>query len=468
MSERSATFASRLGCCSSGILCAFVAPAEGRDSGPAAVDERHEPVRNEARAPELAVAEMNRFDEREAHMHHEMSQSSMQSVLGIARSRMGSGTSWLPDSSPMYSGMTSAARWGFMFHGNVFAGQDWFSSDRGSQRFISVNSVMAMAWHPLASGEFMARVMLSVEPAAVGKRGYPLILQTGETANGEPLHDRQHPHDLFMELAVLYSLPISDGLALQLYVAPAGEPALGPTAYPHRISSISDPFAPIGHHWQDSTHIAFGVLTFGVFTRQLKLEGSWFNGREPDEDRWDLDLRAPDSYSVRLTWNPSESWSLQGSYGYLPSPEPDHTSISLQRTTTSASYNARTGMEGNWASTFVFGLNVESEGPATPSFLLETNWNLDGHHVLYGRAEYVRKTGHDLVLGEELDTTAFDLGAVGLGYVYYLGPVAALSPGIGVRGTLGLVEGALDGAYGTQFPLGGMLFLQLRPAAMAM
>jgi hypothetical protein len=292
-----------------------------------------------------------------------------------------------------------------------------------------------------------------------------LILQTGETANGAALHDRQHPHDFFMETALMYTLPVSSNIALQLYIAPSGEPALGPTAFPHRVSAISDPLAPLGHHWQDSTHIAFGVLTLGVFSRQLKLEGSWFNGREPDENRWDFDLREPDSYSGRLSWNPNASWNFQTSYGYLSSPEPAEPDVSLHRVTASTTYNHRVGAEANWATTFVFGENIPSEGPATHAFLLESNWNIDGHHVVYGRTEYVRKAGHDLVLPPALEETGFNVGMLGLGYVYYLGPFGWLAPGIGVRGTAGFIESDLEPFYGTRVPLGGMIFVQVRPAA---
>lgn len=393
--------------------------------------------------------------------------SLMMGPLGISRARLGSGTSWQPDSSPMYGLLAPLGDGGLMFHGNMFVGYDWFGGDRGSDRFISVGSIGGMAFHPLGPGELMARVMLSPEPLTVGKRGYPLILQTGETADGEPLHDRQHPHDLFMELAATYTLPISSGVGLQLYVAAAGEPALGPTAFPHRISAVSDPLAPLGHHWQDSTHISFGVLTAGIFTRYLKLEGSWFNGREPDENRWNLDLRAPDSYAGRLTWNPTRDLSMQGSYGYLPSSEAEEPTVSLHRVTASATYNMRIDDEANWATTFVFGENITSEGPPTHSLLLESNWNIDGHHVLYGRVEYVRKTGHDLVLSPQLDQTGLDVGMLALGYVCYLGPFASMAPGIGVRGTVGVTDARLAPFYGETFPVGAMIFVQLRPAAMS-
>jgi len=452
--------------------CLVISTLGSRIAGAQPAHEEHPPQHEQPRPQGHPPAQQGHGaehgDEAQADEHDPGHMMLMKGPLGTSRARMGSGTSWLPDSSPMYGLMAPLGEGGVMFHGNIFAGYDWFGSDRGSDRFTSMSSIMGMAWHPLGPGEIMARVMLSAEPLTVGERGYPLILQTGETADGEPLHDRQHPHDLFMELGISYTLPVSSDFGLQVYAAPAGEPALGPTAFPHRISAISDPLAPLGHHWQDSTHIAFGVLTAGFFTRQLKLEGSWFNGREPDENRWDIDLRAPDSYSGRLTWNPNASWSFQGSYGYLSSPESLEPTLSLHRVTASATYNQRIGNEANWATTFVFGENIASEGPPTPSFLLESNWNIDGHHVVHGRAEYVRKTGHDLVLTPELEDRGFDVGMLALGYVYYLGPFASMAPGIGVRGTAGFVEGDLDPFYGTRVPLGAMVFLQLRPAAMSM
>jgi hypothetical protein len=368
----------------------------------------------------------------------------------------------------MYAFMGPLGAGGFMFHENAFVGYDWFGSDRGSQRVISVNSVMAMAWQPVGPGELTERLMLSAEPITVGKRGYPLIFQTGETFHGQPLHDRQHPHDFFMELALSYVLPVSAGVAVEVYVAPAGEPALGPVAYPHRISALSDPFAPIGHHWEDATHISFGVLTAGVFTRHLKLEGSWFNGREPDENRWDLDLDVPDSYSGRLTWNPNAMWSTQGSYGYLRSPEPSSSGVSVQRVTASVTHNAPLGGAANWAMTLLGAANFESEGPATPAALLESTWSIDGHHVIFGRAEYVRKSGQDLVLPEVLDSEAFNMALLGLGYAYYFGPIASFEPGIGVRAAIGVTESRLESFYGTQAPVGGIVYVQIRPAPMSM
>jgi hypothetical protein len=404
------------------------------------------------------------FEQVEPHSTHD---ALMTGPLGIPRSRDGSGTSWLPDDSPMYGWMAPLGHGGFMLHGNVFAGFDWFGSDRGAHRFVSTNQVMAMAFHPLGPGEIAARVMLSAEPLTVGERGYPLVLQTGETSGGEPLHDRQHPHGLFMELALLYTLELED-FALQFYAAPAGEPALGPTAYPHRPSAISDPLAPIGHHWQDSSHILFGVFTTGIFTRHAKVEVSWFNGREPDEERWDLDLRAPDSFSARIALSPHRSLSFQASYGWLDSPEAREPEVSVHRVTASATHDVRLGREANVATTIVYGQNDPSHGPLTPSFLVESNWNIDGHHVVFGRAEYVRKAGHDLALPEALEEALFDTGMLALGYAYYFGPFSFLAPGLGVRGTIGYADPDLEQFYGTRFPLGVMFYAQLRPAAMEM
>lgn len=391
----------------------------------------------------------------------------MLGVIGEPRARWGSGTSWMPDSSPMYALMGKLGDGGWMVHENVFAGYDWFGGPRGNDQLVGLGSVMVMAWHPLGPGELMGRIMLSPEPATVGTRGYPLILQSGETANGEPLHDRQHPHDLFMEVAASYTLRLSSALAFQLYLAPVGEPALGPTAFPHRSSAASDPLAPLGHHWQDSTHIAFGVVTAAAFTRQVKVDASWFNGREPDEERYDFDLRRPDSHAVRLTLAPSADWSLQTSYGYLASPELHEPEVEIRRITASASYGLRSGSEGSWSSTAVFGENFPSPGEPTTSVLLESTWSVDAHHTLFGRVEYVRKTGGDLSLSRPLEGRHFDVGMLGLGYALYVGPFGSFSPGVGARGSLGYVEPALEQIYGERLQLGWIVYAQLRPAAMA-
>lgn len=231
--------------------------------------------------------------------------------LGIPQTREASGTAWLPDFSPMYAFHWSTDAWNLMLHGNVFLYYLDEGSDRGDEDFGSINWIMAMAQREALGGELTARAMLSAEPATIGECGYPDFLATGEFCDELGfLHDRQHPHDLFMELAAMYERELSERVAIQLYGGLAGEPALGPVGYPHRLSALPNPFAPVTHHWQDATHIVFGVVTAGLFTRNWKLEGSVFNGREPDENRWDLDLDALDSYSGRL-WYADERWALQ-------------------------------------------------------------------------------------------------------------------------------------------------------------
>jgi hypothetical protein len=352
-----------------------------------------------------------------------------------------------------------------MFQGLLFGGYDVQGGPRGDSALAAIGWLMLMVERELPSGQLVASVMLSPEPFTAGADGgYPLLLQTGETFEGEPLRDRQHPHDLFMELALSYSHYFSDRWGVLLYAAPAGEPALGPVAFPHRVSAWYDPLAVLGHHWQDATHISFGVLTAGILTPMAKLEVSWFNGREPDEYRYDLDLRAPDSYSVRLSANPTSRVSTQVSYGYLKSPEELEPDVSLHRLTASATYHAPFGARGFWATTAVFGRDVEAEHPATNAFLLESSLDLDGHHVLFGRAEYTRKTGHDLVLPEPLEEGLFDVGNLVLGYVYNLGPFGPVRPGVGVRGALNVIPEALEPFYGSRLPVGGMVYVRLAPA----
>jgi hypothetical protein len=391
--------------------------------------------------------------------------SEARSLRDIPLMRRGSGTAWQPDLIPSSMLHWDVSGWNLMFQGVLFGGYDVQGGPRGESALAGIGWLMLMVDRELPSGQLVASVMMSPEPFTAGANGgYPLLLQTGEAYRDEPLHDRQHPHDLFMELALSYTHYFSDTWGLLLYAAPAGEPALGPVAFPHRASAWYDPLATLGHHWQDATHISFGVLTAGLVTPVAKLEASWFNGREPDEHRYDLDLRTPDSYSVRLSANPTARVSTQVSYGYLKSPEVLEPDVPVHRLTASATYHAPFGERGFWATTAVFGRNVEGEHPGTNSFLLESSLDLDGHHVVFGRAEYVEKPGHDLVLPEELEEGVFDVGALMLGYVYQFGPFGPVRPGVGVRGALNVVPEGLEPFYGGRTPVGGMVYVRLAPA----
>lgn len=389
--------------------------------------------------------------------------------LGIPMQRKGSGTSWLPDASPMYAAHSMLAGWDVMLHGLAFLQFDDQQSRRGDRQLGSVNWGMAMATHELAGGAFSLSGMVSAEPFTVGARGYPLLLQSGEAYHGVPLHDRQHPHDLFMELAAQYDHVVTPNAAVFVYAAPVGEPALGPVAFPHRPSAANDPLAPIGHHWQDATHIAFGVLTAGVYTRTVRLEGSIFNGREPDENRTNFDYRGRslDSYAGRVTVNPSDRLSVSASYGYLKSPEQLNPHESVHRVTASTLYDRPLGMTGNWSSAIVYGGNKPlGDSRFSNSVLAETNVDLDGRNTVFGRAETVEKTGDDLAVTPP--DARFTVSELTLGYVRELVPVLGGSLGAGAAGTVNFVPGSLEPAYGSRTPLGVAVFLRLRPGRMKM
>src|SRR3989441_1712313 len=387
--------------------------------------------------------------------------------LGIPEARMGSGTSWLPDASPMHAAHVVLGDWTLMLHGVGFLQYDRQGGSRGSNQMGIVNWGMAAASRPLGGGQLQRRAMLSAEPWTIGSRGYPLLVQSGESYQGAPLHDRQHPHDLFMELSALYERPVARNLGLSLYLAPVGEPAVGPVAFPHRPSAADDPLAPISHHWQDGTHITFGVVTAGVFTRNVKFEASWFNGREPDENRTNFDYagRRLDSYSARLTVNPGPRWSLSTWYAYLKSPEGLYPDESLHRIGAAALTTQPVGTGGTWSSALIYGANAQiGTGQLASSVLVESTVDLDGTNALFGRVEYVRKSAQDLVIPSVPPTTQYNVGALALGYLRTVGAVAGLAAGVGVRGSVNFVPSSLNGVYGSRTPAGVAIYLRLQPA----
>jgi hypothetical protein len=396
-----------------------------------------------------------------------MEHAAMATPLDIPETRDASGTSWQPESTPMFMWHAMMDGWALGLHTNVFAGYDNTRSDRGDDQFISINWLMAMARHRVGDGDLTLRTMLSLEPFTVGKTGYPLLLQTGESLNDEPLHDRQHPHDLFMELAARGRQPIGDSLGFELYAAVAGEPAIGPPAYPHRFTAMANPLAPLGHHWQDATHISFGVVTAGVFTRLLKLEGSWFNGREPDEQRYDLDLRTPDSFAARATINPSADVSAQVSWARLDSPEALEPAVHVQRATASVLWNRRSNdRTRELAAMALFGNNNPSMGPSTNAGLGEAALMLDGAHTIFTRVELLEKTGHDLALPPAMDDATFGMASLSAGYAYDMTGLGDVVPGIGIVATVDAIGSNLEPFYGTRAPWGAMVFARLRSPEM--
>ena len=294
---------------------------------------------------------------------HDM--STMPGALGIPMERMGSGTSWIPDAVSLPARHFMVRDWTVMVHGFAFLQYDAQSGPYGASQLGSLNWAMFMADHALAGGRVQLRFMPSLDPWTVGPCGYPLVLQSGETCDGKPLVDWQHPHDFFMELGALYERPITSRLALLLYGAPAGEPAFGPVAFMHRPSAMDEPQVPLGHHWQDVTHTSFGVVTAGLFPRTVRVEGSWFNGHEPDEARWNLEPMRSNSWSARVTVNPSPAWSVNTSYALQDMPahgEHAHAGSEamptrVRRYSASLMHGRRVGEHGQWASTLLYGGN---------------------------------------------------------------------------------------------------------------
>jgi Heavy metal binding domain len=390
----------------------------------------------------------------------------MHSTIDLAdpMSREGSGTSWLPDSSPMYGRMFMFGENMLMLHGAIFPRYTNVSTQRGDDRIDAPNWFMAMYSHPLWNdAQFGSRLMMSLDPLTEGGRGYPLLFQTGESWNGEPLHDRQHPHDLFDELSFSFSQKFEHDLSAYIYFGYPGEPALGPPTFMHRPSAMDDPDAPIGHHWQDSTHITFGVATGGLQWRDIKIEGSIFTGREPDEDRYDFDRPRFDSYSGRLSWNPTRNLALQVSYGYIKSPEELDPKTNIHRTTASAIYNLPLGQDTNWANSFVWGQNNATEEGKTQSFLIESNYQR-GRDTVYFRWERVEKSGHELVLNEAADTRIFPVGAYTLGYVRDLSHGNGIDIGLGTQFTINNRPDSLDRYYGDDLGYAFEFFFRIRPS----
>lgn len=285
---------------------------------------------------------------------------------------MGAGTDLEPASSapPMLMTMRPDG-WMLMLHGEGSAVEQQQSGPRGHGKFFSVNWLMPMAQRNYGKNELTIRAMFSLEPATITGRFYPELFQEGETAYGKPIVDGQHPHNLFMELAGLYDRKVGSHALLSLYAAPVGDPALGPEAFPHRASIGDDPLAPLGHHLEDSTHIADEVLTGGVTwsagQRGLRVEASGFHGREPGENRWIIAVGAVDTWSARLSVAPGKDWSGQYSLGHLHSPESAQPAENVLRQTASVTYHHVTGLGelnaiGVWGRNHTSGTPIDANG----------------------------------------------------------------------------------------------------------
>ena len=411
----------------------------------------------------------------EQHQHERPAQppadhTQHEATMAMFPSREASGTAWLPIESPMYGIHRPVGSWHVMGHGAAFGQFLYDGGDRGGDQFGSINWVMGMAYRNLGRGRLGLRGMLSFEPGTVGGCGYPDLLATGERCGGEPIHDRQHQHDLFMEVAAQYDHPLTSSVRWQVYGGPVGEPALGLVAYPHRISAMPNLLAPIAHHWLDATHITFGVVTAGVSGARWKAEASAFNGREPDEERTDFDLARLDSVSGRVWFLPIPKLALQVSGGQLKEAEPGEEAgvrVDVTRVTASATYHRVLGEAGIWATTAAWGRNTEADH-ATNAVLVESNLTLADRDTWFGRFEVVGKTAHDLGLHDADSTEPLTVAKLQAGYTRYLASWKGLKPGFGVTTSAGFVPRALETVYGSRVNGGFGVFLTIRPAAMPM
>jgi hypothetical protein len=312
------------------------------------------------------------------------------------------------------------------------------------------------------NGLLSSSVMISLDRLVMGGAGYPLLFQSGETWQGEPLIDRQHPHELFSGISIGYSHRITEKIDLYGYLGYPGEPAVGPVAFMHRASALSNPDAPLGHHWQDATHIVFGVATFGIRYSIVKLEGSVFTGREPDENRYDFDKPRFDSYSYRASMIPFHSVTFQFSQAFLESPELLHPGEDVFRTTASLQHSSAINMHRYILSSFVYGLNSRDEIDEH-SLLLESNLILPRANV-YGRFEQIQKSAEELAIPLE-DDRIFDISAFTIGAAYKLATFSNTDLFAGLQGTINATDNRLKDLYGTS-PLSGELYLRFSPSMM--
>ncbi|MFT4095247.1 MAG: hypothetical protein QM640_16575 [Niabella sp.] len=389
----------------------------------------------------------------------------------LPMTRNGSGTSWLPDNAPMYAYMFHSKKWMYMIHGDIFVRynkQDLFDKGtRGGNKFDAPNMVMFMGQRSVGKkGLFHFNAMFSLDPLTIGAGGYPLLFQTGETYKGLPLVDRQHPHDLFSELSVSYAHAFSKKSDIFFYLGYPGEPALGPAAFVHRPSGFFNPDAPLSHHWTDATHITFGVATLGYRYGNWKIEGSSFTGREPDENRYDFDKPRFDSWSGRLSFNPSAKWALQVSHGFIKQPEALHPNEDVNRATASATFSNKDA-KGNLTNiTALWGLNKTQEHTGENAALVEGAYIIR-KTTIYGRYEWVQKSAEELNLEETMfdHETLFPVSAFTTGTAYNIGHIGNTQMAVGGQLSIYLPDGRLESLYG-KLPMAGEIYLRIFPGRM--
>ena len=389
----------------------------------------------------------------------------MTSALGAySLNRDASGTAWQPDVTVHEGLHVMSGPWMVMAHGLFNAVHDQQGGPRGDNKSFVSGMVMASAKRTFANGDGLQfRTMLSPDPV-MGKSGYPLLLATGETADGKTLLvDRQHPHDLFMELSASYSHRLTLQDSVYLYGGLPGEPAFGPPTFMHRLSAMDSPEAPISHHWLDSTHITFGVVTAGYVRNNWKVELSQFHGREPDQRRYNIETGNLDSTAARLSWNPTPNLSLQTSWARQHSPEALEPDINPEKWSTSALYTRPFGNDGWWSVTGAFGRKT-ALGRSLDAYVLEAALKPDDAWTLFGRAERTENAelfaaeDHD---GEDHHGEAYPVGKISVGAIHDWPLSDRVKLGVGALYSVNLLPDSLIATYGDR-PTGTMAWLRLK------
>lgn len=377
---------------------------------------------------------------------------------------LGSGTSLLPAASPMRMWAWRTSDWLWMAHGDLVGGFNQQGGPRGASAWAAENWAMLMGTRPLGPGLVDLRAMASLEAFTLPPGGTPQLFQTGESYQGRPLLDRQHPHDVAMELSGRYTWTPRASTSLFGYAALAGEPALGPTAFMHRPSAADDHWPPLAHHLQDSTHVTYGVLTAGLRQGPFQLEGSLFNGREPDENRVGFDLGALDSWSARLSWVPSPNWTAQVSHGRLKDPEL-LTPGDVERTTASAQH-VMAFPGGFFSNALIWGQNREHHDGLVvlQSYGAESQLDWAWRNHVYGRLELVDKAGLALTGGHDHDVHR--VTALTLGGIRDIDASDAFDLGLGADATVYSLDAETRAVYGDN-PFSFRVYLRLRPPTMA-
>ena len=398
------------------------------------------------------------------HAGHDMAamdSAPMTGALGpYPMAREGSGTTWRPDSSEHMGVHVVKGPWMLMGHAILNTVYDWQEGPRGGEKTFLAGMLMGMAKREWASGDTLQfRAMLSPEPL-MGKNGYPILLATGETANGaDQLTDRQHPHDIFMELSASYAKRIGPKDSVFLYAGLPGEPAFGPSAFMHRQSIMDSPEAPISHHWLDSTHIVYGVVTVGYVHDNWKLEVSRYKGREPDETRFDIDHPKLDSTAVRLSWNPARTLSLQASYADAKSVEQLDPEVDQKKWSVSGIYTRPIKGVGWWSTTAAWGRR-NGEGVGLDAWILESAIKPNDAWTLFARGE--RTENNELTTAHGHHGPVYTVGKVSVGAIRDWRVASHVKLGLGGLYAWNHVPDTLAGAYGGSHPNGAMGFIRLK------